>query len=414
MKDLSSKLGRAERYREVDLICLFAKPQIRHIVEDQFWKYADKDRRPPPETAGETEATEMDQLVPDVGHVPQHNTALDDHTELEVIAQAVPPPTIHREPLSTAILPKHDEHILVCQDPSLLTDEPNLQRFKRSNLWASVKHIFPLPEVIKSTDWRTTRFEARPRWKYTDEVSFTEPIEFTARHAYLDHRGMRRWEQGYRGLELDPGLHLHVTKGSDELRNVQFEHRKAVYANRHAGNWPFPETGAGKYSGTQIFVIVLVTCLYGALHSICWHTDFPSMAEKWLWRISSLLIAASPGMAAIPLVFLAYWRRGHPSFLRWLRHDVWDGLIELGLGFAVVVIFILYVVARLYILAGGLNPQSKHHVLKGTRKHGFRLVGHAHRETRDVARAPGNKTAGYWGYLDDEQYGPLAWYFGPS
>lgn len=65
-------------------------------------------------------------------------------------------------------------------------------------------------------------------------------------------------------------------------------------------NWP------GSYKGgmpverewLMILTIAAVTGLYGGLHALQWHAHFPSTPEKLLWRISSLIIAAS-GIAAV-------------------------------------------------------------------------------------------------------------------
>ncbi|KAH8730036.1 hypothetical protein GQ44DRAFT_673718 [Phaeosphaeriaceae sp. PMI808] len=49
----------------------------------------------------------------------------------------------------------------------------------------------------------------------------------------------------------------------------------------------------------------IITLVFGAIHLIAWNFPFPSIAERWLWRISST------GCAAIPIIMLAisYWSR---------------------------------------------------------------------------------------------------------
>lgn len=46
----------------------------------------------------------------------------------------------------------------------------------------------------------------------------------------------------------------------------------------------------GSAYGSSIGMLVesLLVCLTGALHAIAWNSSFPTIAEQWLWRISSL------------------------------------------------------------------------------------------------------------------------------
>ena len=52
--------------------------------------------------------------------------------------------------------------------------------------------------------------------------------------------------------------------------------------------------------------IALATALYGGLHLLLWRAYFPSTTERWLWRGSALIIAAS-GLTAVPFVLADTW-----------------------------------------------------------------------------------------------------------
>lgn len=45
-------------------------------------------------------------------------------------------------------------------------------------------------------------------------------------------------------------------------------------------------------SSTVLAVVILLT--YGACHAAAWNTHFPSLAEAWFWRVSSIVVAIVP------------------------------------------------------------------------------------------------------------------------
>ncbi|KAJ6481050.1 hypothetical protein C8R45DRAFT_831801 [Mycena sanguinolenta] len=48
-------------------------------------------------------------------------------------------------------------------------------------------------------------------------------------------------------------------------------------------------------------VTLLAGIVFGAIHVAAWNTEFPTTAEKWIWRPSSLLITAIPAVILIPI-----------------------------------------------------------------------------------------------------------------
>ncbi|KAF7370041.1 hypothetical protein MSAN_00634100 [Mycena sanguinolenta] len=52
-----------------------------------------------------------------------------------------------------------------------------------------------------------------------------------------------------------------------------------------------------------LFIVPLVGAVFGAVHCAAWNTIFPTPAEMWIWRISSLVIATIPGLTLLlPLI----------------------------------------------------------------------------------------------------------------
>ncbi|KAF9008026.1 hypothetical protein BDQ17DRAFT_1237502 [Cyathus striatus] len=80
-------------------------------------------------------------------------------------------------------------------------------------------------------------------------------------------------------------------------------------------------------------IFVLSTVALGLVHCIAWNSDFPSTAERTLWRISSILTATAPLLdTAID------WQHVCLNIVLWVTTVV----VFIGLPF--------YVVARLYLL----------------------------------------------------------------
>jgi hypothetical protein len=47
------------------------------------------------------------------------------------------------------------------------------------------------------------------------------------------------------------------------------------------------------------YLEVTVAIVFGAVHCAAWNANFPSVAEKWLWRSSSLVITVIPALMGI-------------------------------------------------------------------------------------------------------------------
>ncbi|KAJ6449587.1 hypothetical protein C8R45DRAFT_1084219 [Mycena sanguinolenta] len=49
--------------------------------------------------------------------------------------------------------------------------------------------------------------------------------------------------------------------------------------------------------GEDMLLLTLVGALFGAIHCAAWNAGFPTPVEMWIWRTSSLVITAMPGLA---------------------------------------------------------------------------------------------------------------------
>ncbi|KAK8093513.1 hypothetical protein PG997_000198 [Apiospora hydei] len=78
-----------------------------------------------------------------------------------------------------------------------------------------------------------------------------------------------------------------------------------------------------------IFLLALTSALFGAMHAIAWNFEFPSVPEKVLWHVATIVSAASPvaGLLLIPVAQLTM-SSGDPhvflgNCLRLVREASW-------------------------------------------------------------------------------------------
>ncbi|KAK7002317.1 hypothetical protein R3P38DRAFT_3326540 [Favolaschia claudopus] len=78
-----------------------------------------------------------------------------------------------------------------------------------------------------------------------------------------------------------------------------------------------------------------VAIAFGAIHCVAWNTKFPSMAEKWMWCLSAVVVTV------VPVALLVVWDPYIP-LPDWLATAIWYLAVFAGVP--------LYVVARLFLL----------------------------------------------------------------
>ena len=72
------------------------------------------------------------------------------------------------------------------------------------------------------------------------------------------------------------------------------------------------------YAGHSIDRFAFGIGVFGPMHCIAWHYDFPSSPERWGWRISSIIISVLPLM--LLSVFTVLWKMGITSRLSTRTH----------------------------------------------------------------------------------------------
>jgi hypothetical protein len=91
-----------------------------------------------------------------------------------------------------------------------------------------------------------------------------------------------------------------------EMKTEPLDYRDN-HLEEEISNWP----SEGLLSGHTFLpplAIAISTALYGGLHAAAWHSFFPTEVEKWFWRVSSTVIAASGLLFAYGIVLdRLYW-----------------------------------------------------------------------------------------------------------
>jgi hypothetical protein len=105
--------------------------------------------------------------------------------------------------------------------------------------------------------------------------------------------------------------YITIIERLSETKTELLDYRQGLL-EEGTSNWP----SAGLFSGhTSLppLAIAISTALYGGLHAAAWHSFFPTEVEKWFWRISSIVIAASGLIFAYGMVSDRLYFNIHPQ-----------------------------------------------------------------------------------------------------
>ncbi len=102
----------------------------------------------------------------------------------------------------------------------------------------------------------------------------------------------------------------------------------------------------GISKGTIDYVVSAgIPIIYGALHFLGWHAQFPTTTERLLWRVAAVGVA-SPGAGLFVLVFLVVVVSGVAS----LRSSKWEAdIYSSGESLTYQVILFFYMLCSIYL-----------------------------------------------------------------
>ena len=114
-----------------------------------------------------------------------------------------------------------------------------------------------------------------------------------AMQIYLTLDDALKWDRAWVSL-VSFGALTNSARWSEWKQEFDSEAEAQDYTTFRARNWP-SSTGrpSSNHKILSISILSLATGLYGGLHLLLWSSHFPTSTEKYLWRISASIIAAS-------------------------------------------------------------------------------------------------------------------------
>lgn len=120
-----------------------------------------------------------------------------------------------------------------------------------------------------------------------------------------------------------PSGDLHFEKTFDSLLINKRSHSNSAYAMASDevperipnDNIPISQSTVAHPS---VFLLAFASGLFGAMHAIAWHFEFPSTVERILWQTATIVAAGSPvfGLVTIPLAQLTISAGDSQLFMR--------------------------------------------------------------------------------------------------
>jgi hypothetical protein len=280
----------------------------------------------------------------------------------------------------------------------LVWHESIRSRLTRTPLWAAMTRVVLIEGYMSNvTFFRTAPdsvSQSKDDFAKADMISLTSLADDICA-VQLDTAGIQRWENAFEAaceakimstakeqVTLDKAAMARLSQDVKDHLSIQsgFDLRGALcrweasqendFLRDRISNWPSSEEYLGSL---RKFLpkagMAVVTALYGGLHALAWHAEYPTAAERAFWRISTLVIAVSGALAG-PLFLLNVWfERQKPKPMtqeateifttvndvefqpsRWELPDGTFALKVMILYLLLIVIVIGYSLARVYIV----------------------------------------------------------------
>ncbi|KAJ6449552.1 hypothetical protein C8R45DRAFT_1130658 [Mycena sanguinolenta] len=90
----------------------------------------------------------------------------------------------------------------------------------------------------------------------------------------------------------------------------------------------------------DVFLLIPVGIVFGAVHCAAWNAIFPTLTEMWIWRTSSLVIAAIPGFIWILIAMATALDSGQDD----------SGPVAVVLGVFTLLAIPFYIAARIILI----------------------------------------------------------------
>ena len=122
-------------------------------------------------------------------------------------------------------------------------------------------------------------------------------------------------------------LRDHMTSATDYCQHYKATQLVALSSR----NWPSDELLRDIGGLVVGMVLWLANFIYGGIHAAAWNDSFPSVAERWLWRVSASYIGFCGGLWVILNFAVSRYGRLNDFWERWMDGDKsWYHNIILG------------------------------------------------------------------------------------
>lgn len=191
----------------------------------------------------------------------------------------------------------------------------------------------------KGTANETAFFERLPRIKYTQN---------NAKSA--SRIALNRWRLATIAIHEYPIIEeKHSLSCHDGHQNECRHFRCQELVATRVQNWPRDDL-LRSVNGLAVGMILWLTCLaYGSIHLTAWNDHFPTVAEKWLWRASSLYVGFCGGLWIVLNYITVSCKRLNAFWDNWMDGGGrwWQNII---IGTPVFVCGLSLVLARIFIV----------------------------------------------------------------
>lgn len=183
----------------------------------------------------------------------------------------------------------------------------------------------------------TAFFERRPRIKGV-----------TLNPGDVSQTAINRWALAASAIDTYPTIKEHYLSYSHHQGQCLHFRSEEMLVSR-VQNWPWDDL-LRNVNGLVVGMILWLACLaYGAIHLTAWNVHFPTVAEQWLWRSSSLYIGFCGGL----WIILNYLTQAYQPL-----NNFWDSWMDGGgtwwqniiIGVPVIICRLSLVFARAFVV----------------------------------------------------------------
>ena len=138
----------------------------------------------------------------------------------------------------------------------------------------------------------------------------------------------QRWSLAASAIAIHPAIRKWQTKQTHHGGEcIHFKSEELLV--RRVRNWPGEDLLRNVNGLVVGMTLWLASFAYGAIHAAVWHSHFPTLAEKWLWRSSSAYISWAGGLWIVLNGVAQMWQPLNAYWEGWMEGKChwWDNVL---------------------------------------------------------------------------------------